>query len=367
MSDSPTDVPPQRQPLTFSLWLAGMIRRWRYVLWGIVLSLVAGGLATVLIPPVYKSHASFVAHSSASGRVSQALGSGALRGLTSQLGLPISGDVTESPSFYVKLVDSEEIRRRLARSRMPDMRTEDPNDSVPLIDLMRIRSRDPERRMEIAVKRLARNVTPTVDTRANIVSLEARAEWPEVAAAMASRTVALVDEFNRQLRNQQAREKREFLQQRLDSAVLQLRLVEDRQRVFYEQNRQWRNSPGLTFEEARLRRSADVATDLYLTLQRLFETARLDEFDNAGMVGVLDSGVVPRRAQWPRYGVVAVGAILIGTLLGIVFAGSGAVLSDWRTRNPAAVTALNDSLAETPLRRRRRRRPRTSEVEPAPR
>jgi G-rich domain on putative tyrosine kinase len=121
---------------------------------------------------------------------------------------------------------------------------------------------------------------------------------------------------------------------RHDSAQTALRAAEERQRVFYEQNRGFISAPSLKYEEQRIRREVDLASDLYINLDRQLEVARIDEINDAALITVIDSAVVPRKAQWPRYGVLLLSGTLVGLLIGILVAGSAAVLADWRERNP---------------------------------
>jgi uncharacterized protein involved in exopolysaccharide biosynthesis len=115
------------------------------------------------------------------------------------------------------------------------------------------------------------------------------------------------------------------------------------------------------FEEGLLRRNVDVATDLFLTQQRQFETARLDEFNDAAEITVVDPAVPPWKAQWPRYWILLASSLFVGALLGIMVAGSAAILADWRGRNPATASALRDSVASLPFPLgERRRHPRVS-------
>ena len=199
------------------------------------------------------------------------------------------------------------------------------------------------------------------DLKTNLVTLLVNSRWSELAAAIGNRTIALVDGFNHEQRVSRARSKRLFVQSRLDSAKLELQGAEERQRFFYDQNRSWRTSPQLVFEEGRLRRNVDVATDLFLTLQRQFESARLDEFNDAAEITVVDPAVPPRKAKWPRYWIMLASSLFIGTLLGLLTAGSAAILADWRGRNPATASALSQSIATLPFPLgERRRRPRVS-------
>jgi uncharacterized protein involved in exopolysaccharide biosynthesis len=352
-----------QQPLTFGVWLAGIIARWRLVLWVMAGTLVVAALAAVLLPPVYQAHASFVTAGSTNSKMAGALaGNGAgLQGLASQLGVPSGNDPSESPNFYVRLIESEELKRRLLRSKFQDPRGNSPRDSATLLEIFRPRSDIPQRRMELGIKKLGQSISTDFDLKTNLVQLTVDARWSQLAAAIANRTIELVDAFNHEQRVSLARSKRLFVQSRLDSAKLQLQNAEERQRYFYDQNRQWKTSPQLVLEEQQLRRGVDVATDLFTTLQRQFETARLDEFNDAAQITVVDPAVPPWKAQWPRYWILLASSLFVGALLGIMVAGSATILTDWRGRNPATASALSDSIAALPFPLgERRRRPRVS-------
>jgi uncharacterized protein involved in exopolysaccharide biosynthesis len=213
--------------------------------------------------------------------------------------------------------------------------------------------------MEIGVKKMGKAINPDFDLKTNLVTMSVRLRWPELAAAVANRTIELVDAFNHEQRVSRARSKRVFLENRLDSAKAELRSTEERQRVFYDQNRLWKSSPQLVFEEGRIRRNVDVASDLFRNLQQQFETARLDEFNDAAVITVVDPAVPPRKAQWPRYWILLASSLFIGGILGLLVAGAAAILADWRGRNPDTATALSNSIAALPFPLgERRRRPR---------
>ena len=352
-----------QQPLTFGVWLAGIISRWRLVLWVMAGTLVLAALAAVLLPPVYRAKASFVTASSTNNKMASALSGNApgLQGIASQLGVSAGSDPSESPNFYVRLIESDELKRRLLNSRFQDPRGKSPRDSATLLEIFRPRSSSPQRRMELGIKQLGQSITTDFDLKTNMVLLTVEARWSQLAAAIANRTIELVDGFNHEQRVSRARSKRQFVQNRLDSAKVELQNAEERQRFFYDQNRSWRTSPQLVFEEGRLRRNVDVATDLFLTLQRQFEAARLDEFNDAAEITVVDPAVPPWKAQWPRYWILLASSLFVGALLGIMAAGSATILADWRGRNPDTASALSDSIAALPFPLgERRRRPRVS-------
>jgi uncharacterized protein involved in exopolysaccharide biosynthesis len=331
--------------LTFTRWVAGILLRWRLVAAISVACVLLGLLASVIIPPVYRSKASFVANSSTSSKLQGALGnSTGIGGIISQLGGTVGGDPSESPNFYVQLFSSRELLTRLLESKFPNPRTAAPNDSATLLTILRIRKSDPERRLEIALKQMSKSISTGLDPKTNLVWFSVNARWAELSAQTANKLIELVGSFDRQIRVSRAKSMRVFIQMRHDSAQIALRQAEENQRYFYEKNRGFiGGSPSLRFEEQRIKREVDLASDLYVNLDRQLELARIDEINNAPLITVIDSAVVPRKALWPRYWVTLLSASALGLLIGLLVAGGAAVAADWRSRNPNAWSYFKES------------------------
>lgn len=338
--------PAEDPPLTFSQWVAGVISRWRIITAGIVAVALLAVAAVLLIPPIYTASASFVANtSSPSPNLGSAMsGLRGVGGIASQLGIGRPTDPSESPKFYTQLIGSRELRTRLLETRFADPRTAATGDSVRLIDVLRIKNKDPERRRELALKLLGQSIKSQHDEETNLVLLTVTTEWRHLSAAVANRTLELVTEFNREQRSSRARSKRNFLERRTDLARSELHTTEIRHRTFLEQNRSWKSSPTLVVQEEALRREVDRSADLYLALQQQLEAARIEEVNDAALITVVDSAVAPRKAAWPRYGVLLVSTLAAGTLVGTMVAGLLVILADWRSRNPASASRLGGTV-----------------------
>lgn len=312
------------------------------VLLALVLTAAFAVLAVVLIPPVYQARASFVTNSSSGGiKLPPGLsGAGALGGIAAQMGLGSTADPTESPDFYSELINSRELRTRLLNSRFDDPRTTTAGDSTRLLDVFRIRNKDPQRRVEIGLKLLDQATDVSFFEKTNLVKLAVDTEWPQLSAQIANRTLHFVSEFNREQRTSRARSNRTFLESRVRRARTELDAAEARHRFFYDQNRSYKSSPALVFQEQQLQRDADRTAELYLLLQRQLETSLLEEVNDAALITVVDSAVAPRKAEWPRYGLLLMSTLVGGTILGVMFAGGATVLADWRTRNPGSARYL---------------------------
>jgi uncharacterized protein involved in exopolysaccharide biosynthesis len=317
--------------LSFAEWTAGIVERWRLVLTVSLATVALALLATVVIDPIYRSTSTFVAN--AGGGLNLPAGLGSLGGLASQFGVSAGTDPSESPQFYTQLINSRELLTRLVLSRYRDPRSANPADSANLITLFDVRKKDPAQALEVAVKEAANRLDVSADVKTNLVTVTGDAQWAGLSAAMVNRTVGLVNAFNLEQRISRARDRRAFVEARAAEAQRDLDAAEARLQDFNEQNRQWRNSPTLASEQAQIDRQVALASDVYLTLRRELETARIDELNEAALITVVDSAVPPRRRVWPRYGLALVSAAVIGVSFGVLAAGIAVLLAYWASQN----------------------------------
>ena len=70
----------------------------------------------------------------------------------------VGGEPTESPAFYGELMESRELLTRLLLTRFKDPRTSNPSDSARLVDIMKLQSTDPKRRIELGLKVLQKSM-----------------------------------------------------------------------------------------------------------------------------------------------------------------------------------------------------------------
>jgi hypothetical protein len=165
------------------------------------------------------------------------------------------------------------------------------------------------------LRRLRNALGVTTDARTNIVRLEVQAEDPTLAANIAHEFVRDVNDFNGNQRRSQAHERRRFVEEQTTEAQGQLADAEGTLRNFYSANRQFRESPELTYREAQLRRQVDIAQELYLNLRRELEAARIQEVNDAPVLTVIDSAVPSSKRSFPNRRLF----VIVGVFLGMVF------------------------------------------------
>lgn len=333
--------------LTLTALVAGMLTHWREAVRVTVGIVVLALVLSLVLPPRYQSQATFVT-ADAGIQLPQGLAdlasSPGVSGLAAQFGLGGGSDPSTSPAFYAQLLGSRELLTRLVTSRFLDPRTEAPGDSTDLVAIYRIKDRDRLRGIELAIKRVKREMTIGFDARTNLVAVIMNTRWAQLGAAVANRSVELVSAFNREQRLSRARARRIFLESRVTDAQGELRGAEAGLRDFYEQNRLWQSSPGLLVEERRVRRQVEMVSDLYLSLRSEFESARIDEVNTTPVITVVDRAVPARKPEWPRRTAVAVTAGILGVGLGILWAAARELAGNWARRRPDDAAALREAL-----------------------
>jgi len=176
------------------------------------------------------------------------------------------------------------------------------------------------------------------------VTVKANSRYPELAAALANRLVVYLNEFNTQTRQSQARERRKFIERRVTEGERDLRDAEESLKVFYQANRSWQQSPHLLFEEGRLRRQVEVRQELYLTLRREYESARIEEVNDTPVITVIDVALVPQRKSRPNRTLWAVLALVLSGIFAVLSALGAEHLAQARRDQDGAYRDLESTL-----------------------
>lgn len=306
----------ERRELTLVEVLNTLLRHWRVIIGLPLLVAVATGAFSFTLRPTYMATATFVPeHGSQKGLA------GAAAGLIGGLGISFGGQPTESPRFYADVVRSRELLERVLLSRYADPRPRaGVADSVTLLQMMETEGRDQLDSLAHGVETLYDLITIRLDDQTSIVRLSVQSRYPALAADVANRIVEYLNDFNTRKRQSQARESRKFTEQRVAAADSELRHAEEAVKTFYERNRGWQSSPGLTFEEARLRRQVDMGQQVYGSLKREYETARIDEVNDTPMITVIDRAIPARERTGPRRKLLVLLATALGAVIAVLWA-----------------------------------------------
>ncbi len=310
---APGHNPPGSQEEISLLGLANLLFRHRMVVLGAALfGFTAAVVLTLVAPRVYTAHSSFMP------QTRKAMAS--ISGLAAQIGLALPAtEGGQSPAFYSDLLESRAILGDVVTGSFEFTTDAGPSRGT-LVDYYRAKGRTPALRRDAAIRDLADDVTASTVQRTGVVNLSVTVRDPALAVQINQRLLDLLNQFNLRTRQSQAAEERRFTERRMAEVRQDLRTAEDRLQRFLQRNRDFRNSPELTFQADRLEREVDMQQQVFTTLAQAFEQAKIEEVRDTPVITVVQRPEAPARPD--RRGLVlrALGGLLMGLVIGAAVA-----------------------------------------------
>jgi len=298
--------------ISFFDMLTPLVRRWRIVAGFGLTGAVLAAVILLLQRPVFTGQTSFAPETPpGSGLAGSLVG---LAGLAGQFSGAASIGSSVSPDFFAAVLHSREILRSTLLSDFPDPQA-GASSARPLLDILDVTGATPEQRIQKGTRLLEKRTAVDVDNPTGIVALSVEMPTPRLAADVANRMVALLNQFNLERRQSQSREERRFSGDRLATAERELRAAEQAHLAFLQRNRAYSDSPLLNFEANRLSREVQLKQEIFLTLTKSHEQARISEVRDTPVLTVIDSAVPPILRTRPRR---TIGTIVAGVLAGLL-------------------------------------------------
>jgi uncharacterized protein involved in exopolysaccharide biosynthesis len=223
---------------------------------------------------------------------------------------------SNSPAMYPEIVRSRRLLEQALKTACPP--SVDAHQRS-LIEVLSGPDRD-RRSWEKALKGMRRAVSASLDRRTGVLTIEARAKRPEVAAYIANTLDTLLQDYTIQAFTTQAGANRIFIEGRLSETEGSLRAAEENLRNFREKNLRIGNSPQLLMEETRYVRLLRGEEEVYVTLRRQYEVAKIQEHKELPVLNVLDPAVPPLFRNSPKRGLMGAAGFIAGLACGSWFA-----------------------------------------------
>lgn len=305
--------------------------RWLIALMSTTVAILVVAVSLV-VPETYTSTAALTPHSG-EGQAPR------LAGLASQFGVSIpTGEVGQSPQFYAKLLESRELLRETVENRYEVATSAPDSDSEvrsgDLVELFEVEEEKRRLGVAVAIEKLREVVDVATDPETGVVELAVTTPWPALSKQVADRMLELVNRFNLQTRQTQAAAERRFIESQLAKAESTLRAAEDSLERFLARNRRYENSPPLRFKYERLQRRVSLNQQLYTTLSESYQQARIDEVRNTPVITVIVPPELPARPDQRRLALRGVLGLLLGGVLGAMWAFGREMLATSQERDP---------------------------------
>ena len=240
-----------------------------------------------------------------------------LSGLAAQFGVMLPNvDAGQSPAFYADLLGSRELLGAAVDTKY-SYRSSSGRITETLVDVYRPWGPTEAIRRERAIKKLGDHVDAKAVARTGVVTLAVTTQSAELSQQVNQRLLDLLNEFNLQSRQTTAGAERRFTEQRLREVEADLRQAEDRLQSFLQRNRDYRNSPELSFEQDRLARDVTLKQTLFSQLTQAFEQSRIEEVRDTPVITIVEHPYLPVRPDTRYVLLKGLVALILGALIGV--------------------------------------------------
>jgi uncharacterized protein involved in exopolysaccharide biosynthesis len=247
-------------------------------------------VSALRMPLEYTATSSFLPHGGDAGGISGVIG------VAQQFGLSVprsSGGAERSSEFYRDLLQSREILDKMIEQDV-EMATDGGLTNVDVAEYFGIEGKTAAEQMALTRRHLIGSViSVTIARVTRVITMGIRTDDPEFSAAIANRLLDLITEFDVGTRQSQASAERRFAQERLGQLQEEIMIAEDSLKAFLVDNRQFLNSPQLTFEHDHLQRQVSMRQELVTAMAQAYEQARVDEVRNLPIITVIDQPEPP--------------------------------------------------------------------------
>ncbi len=292
--------------------------------WIVIAAFVGAVLAVTpraLQPLQYTSISTVV--SAATG---QPGGDSRVMGLANQLGLGglagSGGPPTASPAFLIDIATSPVILERVLADSIS--LAELGGERTMLLDLLVRPPHGPAQSAEARVRKLngisslKSSIALTRNMETGVVKLTVTTRWPSVSEAVNQRVLEELNKFYLDMGHSRASEERRFVERRVAEQDQQLEAAESRLGVFLEANRQFHNSPQLTFQHDRLQREVALRQQVLIGLAQALEDVRIREVRDTPLLTVVEPPNLPIRPNPRRRVRAGMVGLIAGGLLGVL-------------------------------------------------
>lgn len=254
-----------------------------------------------------------------------------LSGLISQFGVSVPTKEMDvySSEMFPDIIKSRNLNLALLYRKFDTVSS---GREQPLIKIISGRvpttSKDSLRLNSFGINRLRRMVRTITNKKNPLIRIQVVAYEPKLASDLAIAVIDELDKFQKRFKSKKIKEKRIFINNRMVEVEKELTIVEEKLKIFREQNKN-RRSPSLLLQEERLVREVAVQTEIYITLKQEFELVQIEEVENSSMVTILDSPATPLNSSNPILLYRLIASFFFGVLVSFVFI----IIKEWLTEN----------------------------------
>ncbi len=239
--------------------------------------------------------------------------SSAASSLLARFGL--GGASSAADPYLVELVKSRPVLGGVVESKF-SFRTDTGVIAGTLAEIYGIRNRPRDVTRNLGIGNLGWKVK-SVPQGPYLIKVTVETPYAELSPLVATRIIEELNRVNMESRREAASKDREFIEEQLVEAGMRLRHAEDELQMFEERNRAFLTSSFLSFQRDRLKRQMTMRQDLYTSLAKALDKARIAEVQQNPVLSIVERPEAPLGPDRPKWIEKAVLGAFFGFFLGI--------------------------------------------------
>jgi uncharacterized protein involved in exopolysaccharide biosynthesis len=278
-------------------------RRW-LIIWGVFLTVLFTGIFSLRTPPTFTATTKFFPSKSPDmiSRMGTLVGAG---------GKIETYEDNVTSEYFVELLKSSSFQERIAQKKFYSKLF---GQEVDLITYYKINEPNENLRLIKAVKAISSNLKVSIDRTTKVISLSYSSREPELSAAVANAFVEELIVFNQDIRDTKAKLNRIFIEKQLEENQALLKKAEAELADFIARNKKIA-TPDLEMELDRLKRNVKVQEEVYITLKRQLELAKIEEQERKPTIEIIEKAKIPIAKSKPRTKMNVILAFFIGSFI----------------------------------------------------
>jgi uncharacterized protein involved in exopolysaccharide biosynthesis len=294
-------------------------RRW-LIIGGVFISALLTGLYIKLQAPVFKAAARFLPSMTqdTSSRIDRAFGTGAAYD-------PNAGNILSE--YYTNLLTSRPLLERVIKKKFIVGEERKESD---LIAYYKAKGANDDDRLTNAIRlfRLDLSFSAPRQTgygrQPSIMSIGFSAKGPRLAADVANEMLAQLTLYIQDIKDSKTAKSRQFIESQLADTQKLLRTAEADQAAFLSRNKKI-VTPDLEAERDRFRRNVTVQEEVFITLKKQLELAKIEEQEKKPSIEIIEQAFPPLKPSRPS----AKKNVMIAGVLSLFFFSFLAIGLDW--------------------------------------
>lgn len=290
-----------------------------------IFSLFATLRVLYFVDPVFTSSATVLPSISKSSQ-SQ------ISGLASQFGINLGSqssksDQIESVELYPVLIYSKTMTKKILNRKFYCERLGGSFRLIKIFNNDTTAVIDNPFQYKLGELKLLSSIKVVTSRFSPVVTISASAFEPRLASDIAIAIIEELESMQKKFKGKKANQKKEFIQNRLETVKVELTYVEEQLKIFREKNRKISSSPALALQLDRLVREVALKMEVYTTLKSQYEIAQIESVESNKTINIIDPPELPYERSSPRRKV----HLMIGFMIGLLSSLFLVLIKDYKT------------------------------------